>query len=188
MRRRPDTTTPPTGCEPPGCGFVCRRPHHVSLSVSGSAHATGTISLTGEAFAASPWSTSAPVDERLEWLRQKLTELEDYARQNFANLGREIQELRQRINEVQARFASEHADLVTRLKEAQSRQVRFDGKGLVVAGLGIFLSATSVELHNWLWTWLEFGVIGASGVITGWLATWARKDHREAQKGSASPS
>lgn len=141
-----------------------------ATSATGAASAFGSATVTVSARA---WHPGAPVDERIEALRQHITEVEGQLNEVTRNL-REETASRERLAVELKRTLEEKTTELSRLDEEKEREsAQIDARGLPVIGFGILLSGIPDELASiplgfgWIFPILGVGA-AAHTIVHAW--------------------
>jgi hypothetical protein len=141
------------------------RPNTVSAV---AAVATATVTVSGRV-----WTPSAPVDERIEALRQHIAEVEGRLNEITSKLNAEREARERAVAELKQTLKEETAALCRQLEERERDSARIDARGLPVIGLGVLLSGVPDELASlpiglgWL-----FPVVGLGAVVAAVQGAW----------------
>lgn len=102
----------------------------------------------GSATVSRPWDPSAPVDERIEALRQHILEIEESLTGVGQQLSQQTAASEGADAELDERLRAEGDELRRRLDEQERQSARIDARGLPVIAAGIFLSGVPDELAS----------------------------------------
>jgi hypothetical protein len=113
------------------------------------------------------WTPDAPVDERIEALRQHLTEIEARLDEAIKRLRTETSSRKVAINELNRTLRAETAELRRLVEERDRHAAVVDARGLPVIGIGIVLSGVPEALAALPWHlgWLV-PTLGVAAAVT----------------------
>jgi hypothetical protein len=117
---------------------AARRDIHAA-SAMGGVSAFGSITATVSARA---WHPDAPVDERIEALRQHITEIEGRLNEVTRKLTEEAASREQVVVELKRTLEEKTAELRRLGEEKERESARIDARALPAVGFGILLSAS----------------------------------------------
>jgi hypothetical protein len=114
-----------------------RRDVTIHAASAGGVSAFGSATATVSARA---WHPNAPVDERIEVLRQHITELEGRLNEVTGKLREETASREQVVTELKRTLEEKTAELHRLVQEKERENAQIDARGLPIVGSGILLS------------------------------------------------
>lgn len=144
-----------------------------------AAGATGVTSASGGATAivsGRAWQPGASVDERIEALRQHITEVEGRLNEVTRTLREETESRERAVAELKRTLEEETVELRRLLEKRERESARIDARGLPVVGFGILLSGVPDKLASipfglgWI-----FPVLGVGAAATATVHAWRHR-------------
>jgi hypothetical protein len=116
------------------------------------------------------WTPAAPVDDRIEALRQHITEVEGRLSGIAQELRREVSDRAVAVANIDQALKAQAAELTGLLDKKDQHTAAIDARGLPVIGFGILLSGVPEALSSippWHLGWLlpALGLVAAAAAV-----------------------
>ncbi|MEV5831541.1 hypothetical protein AB0L25_38865 [Spirillospora sp. NPDC052242] len=154
---------------------------------SATLKAASTFTAVGHAVVTRSWADDTSVEERLNMLRQWITDVEHNIGRLKSDLAKHRRATDKALEELKTKHEAGLNELRSLIEQMEASDARIDGRALPVIGWGIVLSGVPELLAKA--AWVTYPVCLLSAVVTAFVAMSVIRDYRRArsQAGSGSP-
>lgn len=139
-----------------------------AIAMPATVGATATVGRATVTTTGFRWDPKAPLEERIDTLREYIVNLETRHNQLATQLSGEVSKLEEANKNLRNEFTSEVTKLRDFLEEKDERSARVDGRGLPVLVGGLLMTNLPQEIASFPW-----GIGWAIPVIALGLTTWS---------------